>query len=120
MLVMIRRVRKTHIHFVFLFIAASALNCPDMAADRLQPFSAVPQVEVKVDASEVLGPLELWRHCICQGGVSPTPLPNRIVEATRKLRPRLIRVFIQEFFRIYPEHGRFDWGRLDPYMEAMR
>jgi hypothetical protein len=36
-----------------------------------------------------------------------------------KLRPRLIRIFIQEHFAIYPEHGRFDWSRLDPYMDAL-
>jgi hypothetical protein len=41
------------------------------------------------------------------------------VRGTARLRPRLIRVFIQEFFHVYPEHGRFDWSRLDPYMDAL-
>ena len=36
-----------------------------------------------------------------------------------KLRPRLVRIFIQEFFAIYPDHGRFDWSKLDPYMDAL-
>jgi hypothetical protein len=30
-----------------------------------------------------------------------------------------IRIFIQEFFQVYPEHGRFDWSRLDRYMDAL-
>jgi xylan 1,4-beta-xylosidase len=41
------------------------------------------------------------------------------VEGIRALKPRLIRIFIQEFFQVYPERGRFDWSRLDPYMEAL-
>ena len=44
---------------------------------------------------------------------------GRVVRGTARLKPRLIRVFIQEFFRVYPEHGRFDWSRLDPYMDAL-
>jgi hypothetical protein len=42
-----------------------------------------------------------------------------VVEGIRGLKPRLIRLFLQEFFQIYPDHGSFDWTRLDPYMEAM-
>jgi xylan 1,4-beta-xylosidase len=114
------RVRTARVHGVLFLIAVSACRCPGIAAEPQQPFSALPQVEVKVDAGQVLGPLELWRHCIGQGGVNPTPLPDRVVNGTRKLRPRLIRIFVQEFFRIYPEHGRFDWSRLDPYMVAVR
>jgi xylan 1,4-beta-xylosidase len=72
-----------------------------------------------VDASAVLGPLEMWRHSVGQGGVNPAPLPDRVIHGARKLQPRLIRVFIQEFFRIYPEPGEFDWSRLDPYMNAL-
>ena len=117
---MLRRAAKARIPVVFLCIGAGVLSRPGMADDLLQPLSALRLVDVKVDASEVLGPLEMWRHCIGQGGVNPTPLPDSVVNATRKLRPRLIRIFIQEFFRIYPEHGRFDWNRLDPYMEALR
>ena len=41
------------------------------------------------------------------------------MDGIRGLKPRWIRIFIQEFFRIYPDHGRFDWSRLDPYMEAL-
>jgi len=84
-----------------------------------QPFSALPTAEVTADASAVLGPLEMWRHSLGQGGVNPAPLPERVVKGARKLQPRLIRVFIQEFFNIYPEPGKFDWSRLDPYMDAL-
>jgi hypothetical protein len=76
-------------------------------------------IEVTADLAADEGPLELWRHGLGHGGINPRPLPDRVVRGTAKLRPRLIRVFIQEFFQVYPEHDRFDWGRLDPYMDAL-
>lgn len=81
--------------------------------------TSLPRAEVWVDAEERLGPLELWRHGLGQGGINPLPLPARVVEGVRRLRPRLVRVFLQEYFAVYPEHGRFDWGKLDPYMDAL-
>jgi hypothetical protein len=75
--------------------------------------------EILIDAGDSLGPLELWRHGLGHGGINALPLPDRVVEGVRRLKPGLIRIFIQEFFNIYPEHGRFDWSRLDPYMHAL-
>jgi hypothetical protein len=80
---------------------------------------SLPVARVTVDAQAVEGPLETWRHALGHGGVNPLPLPDGVVKGVRKLRPRLIRIFIQEFFRIYPRAGRFDWSRLDPYMDAL-
>ena len=74
---------------------------------------------VRVNAGEDAGPLELWRQGTGHGGINSLPLPDRVSGGIRKLHPRLIRIFIQEFFFIYPEHGRFDWSRLDPYMDAV-
>ncbi len=82
-------------------------------------FADLPLARIVVDAASPQGPLELWRHGLGQGGISPAPLPERVVHGASKLQPRRIRIFIQEFFRIYPAHGEFDWSRLDPYMEAL-
>ncbi|MDA1191111.1 MAG: hypothetical protein O3A46_05425 [Candidatus Poribacteria bacterium] len=84
---------------------------------RTHPIS-LPTARITVDAGAVQGPLETWRHALGHGGINALPLPERVVEGTRKLRPRWIRIFLQEFFNIYPERGRFDWSRLDPYMES--
>ena len=69
-------------------------------------------------AEESRGPLEWWRHGVGQGGINPSPLPQGVQDGLRDLHPRLVRVFLQEFFRIYTETGRFDWSRLDPYLES--
>ena len=42
-----------------------------------------------------------------------------MVTGLAKLKPRLIRIFLQEHFNIYPDHGRFDWSLLDPFMDAL-
>lgn len=79
----------------------------------------LPRSEVVVDAGKTAGPLELWRHTIGHGGINSKPLPPRVADGLRKLTPRLIRIFIQEFFDVYPEHGRYDWSKLDPYMDSL-
>jgi len=84
-----------------------------------QKYFTCPRQAVDVDAAVPAGPLEAWRHGLGQGGVNPSPLPDHVVEAIGRLKPRLIRIFIQEFFDVYPRPGRFDWSRLDPYMDAL-
>src|SRR5206468_6699449 len=83
------------------------------------PIASLPVVKIDVDLGAERGDLEAWRQAIGRGGINSKPLPDRVVGGLAKLRPRLVRVFIQEFFDVYPEHGRFDWSRLDPYMEAL-
>ena len=74
---------------------------------------------ITIDGRAAVGAMDAWRHSVGQGGISALPLPERVVEGMRRLKPRRIRIFVQEFFAIYPEHGRFDWSRLDPYMDSL-
>lgn len=83
------------------------------------PIARLPIRTVTVDAKAVRSPLEAWRHALGQGGVSPEPLPQRVLDGVRLLRPRLIRVFIQQFFDVYPAPGRFDWTALDAYLRPL-
>jgi len=77
------------------------------------------RVDIDIDAGVDLGLMEMWRHSVGIGGVHSLPLPDAVVEGTRRLRPPLIRIFIQQFFDIYPDHGRFEWECLDAYMDAI-
>lgn len=85
----------------------------------IQKLLSLPNVKVSVDPDQNLGPYEWWRHTIGHGGVNSLPLPEKVVQGAQKLKPRLLRTFIQEFFNIYPDHGTFDWSKLDPYMDAL-
>jgi xylan 1,4-beta-xylosidase len=90
-----------------------------MTLSALRPPTVTQSDLVEIDRSVTLGPAELWRHTLGVGGINTTPLPAAVVSGTRALRPRLIRIFIQQFFNVYPAAGRFDWSRLDPYMDAL-
>jgi xylan 1,4-beta-xylosidase len=76
----------------------------------------MPRTEVQINAQSVIGHFEGWRHTVGHGGVNSQPLPEKIIAGTRKLRPRLIRIFLQEYFDIYPDHDVFNWSKLDPYL----
>ena len=82
-------------------------------------FADLPRANIQVDAGSYQGSFEGWRHSIGQGAVNSLPLPERVVAGMRKLKPRLIRIFLQEFFNIYPDHGVFNWDKLDPYMDSL-
>lgn len=83
-------------------------------------FMAMPRAFVDVNFSGEQGSFEWWRHGIGQGGVNGAPLPDHVEQGIAKLKPRLIRVFLQEYFNVYPDHGVFDWSRLDPFMESLQ
>lgn len=109
--------------WVGLIPLLSGLVCSadEPPAPRLpvRDLAALPVAQITVDLGKDQGPLEAWRHTLGHGGVNSLPLPDRVVAGTARLHPRLVRIFIQEFFQIYPDHGRFDWSRLDPYMDAL-
>jgi hypothetical protein len=78
----------------------------------------LPRSRVDIDVASILGPFEWWRHSIGQGFVSPTPIPDEVVMRLTALRPRYMRVSIQEFLRVSPGPGGYDWSRADAYLEA--
>ncbi len=77
----------------------------------------VSKVRIACDAPE--GALEWWRHGLSHGGISPDPLPPTVVDGLSQLKPRRIRIFLQEFFDIYPDHDTFNWSILDPHMDSL-
>lgn len=81
-------------------------------------YDKLPRREIKVCADNAIGPFEWWRHSIGHGGVNSLPLPQKAVLGAKLLSPKLIRIFIQEFFYVYPEHGVFDFTKLDVYMDS--
>ncbi|HZW31451.1 MAG TPA: hypothetical protein VFF52_12140 [Isosphaeraceae bacterium] len=76
-------------------------------------------VSVKVSFGERLGPLEIDRMALGQGGLSDEPMWDGRVAEVRALRPRLIRLFIQEYFRLLPERGRYHFETLDRTVDTI-
>src|SRR5262249_9364440 len=77
------------------------------------------EVPVKVSFGERLGPLEIDRMALGQGGLSDGPMWDNRVAEVRALRPRLIRLFIQEYFRLLPERGRYQFETLDRSVDTI-
>src|SRR5262249_489844 len=48
-----------------------------------------------------------------QGGLSEEPMWQERAAEIRSLHPRLIRLFIQEYFDVLPAPGRYQFGSLD-------
>jgi hypothetical protein len=68
---------------------------------------------VRVFFNERLGPLEMDRFALGQGGLSEEPMWEDRAAEIRALRPRLIRLFIQEYFDLLPAHGQYHFETLD-------
>jgi len=92
--------------FVAFLMGISALAC----------FAAPGQahaVTVRVLLQQRLGPLEIDKIALGQGGLSEEPMWEDRAAEIRALRPRMIRLFIQEYFDLLPERDRYHFDTLD-------
>ena len=74
-------------------------------------------VEVRFD--EDMGPMRMEQMGLGQGGLSAEPMWANRVPEIRALRPKLIRLFIQEYFDLLPEKGRFQFEKLDRSVDVI-
>jgi hypothetical protein len=74
-------------------------------------FTNMKQQEIIVECRETLGPLSYRNHSFGIGGVNSLPIPSRVSIGVKALRPKLVRIFILEFFCIYPDHHVFNWEK---------
>ncbi len=84
------------------------------AAERARPVT----LRVALDRSR--GPLQMDRIALGQGGLSPEPMWADRVAEIRALRPRLIRVFLQEYFNLLPEPDEYRFETLDRTLDVIQ
>jgi hypothetical protein len=80
--------------------------------------AAVP-IHVTVDTSQSAGPIDLTRYALGQGGLSDRPMIEDRIQQLRQLHPQTIRLFVQEYFDLYPAHHQYHWATLDKAIEAI-
>lgn len=68
---------------------------------------------VTVNTAELTGPLDMGRMALGQGGLSEEPMWENRAAEIRALRPRLVRLFIQEYFDLLPARGTYNFAILD-------
>src|SRR5215510_4732628 len=74
---------------------------------------------ITVDLSERLGPLNIDRMALGQGGLSDDPMWADRISEIRALRPQVIRLFIQEYFHLLPERGQYHFNTLDRSVDTI-
>src|SRR5690242_21796952 len=75
---------------------------------------------MRVNLADRLRPLEIDRISLGQGGLSEEPMWTEQAQQIRMLHPRLVRLFIQEYFNLMPEIGSYHWDRLDASVDLIR
>ena len=76
-------------------------------------------VELIVDTTQTIGEIDLTRYALGQGGVSEKPMIDAHIDQLARLHPRTIRLFVQEYFDLYPKSARYHWDTLDDSIEAI-
>jgi xylan 1,4-beta-xylosidase len=97
-----------------------AILCCSLLLPSVMP--AFPQgnsTRIAIDIQKELGPMEIDRFALGQGGLSDAPIWEDRIPEIRSLRPRLIRLFIQEYFDLYPKKGTYHWETLDRSVQTI-
>jgi xylan 1,4-beta-xylosidase len=76
-------------------------------------FAQEQTATVRVELNQRLGPMEIDRFALGQGGLSEEPMWEDRAAEIRALRPRVIRLFIQEYFDLLPALGQYHFDTLD-------
>jgi hypothetical protein len=69
---------------------------------------------------ERLGPTEIGRMALGQGGLSEEVMWEDRIPEVRTLEPKTIRLFVQEYFDLLPERGKYHFETLDRSVDAIR
>ncbi len=109
------RVRNGMSALTFLLIATLMMT----SACTKSPSAAGGSATLTVNTSRPIGPIDLTRYALGQGGLSDQPMFGREVNQVRELHPQTIRLFVQEYFNLYPAHGKYHWTTLDKSIETI-
>jgi hypothetical protein len=86
-----------------------------VSSSQVQP----GEQSVRVSFGQRLGPLNIDRMALGQGGLSDNPMWESRIAEIRALRPGLIRLFIQEYFQLLPAKGQDHFETLDRSVDTI-
>jgi len=76
-------------------------------------------VQLTVSTKDRLGPMQIDRMALGQGGLSAEPMWDSRIAEIRALQPSIIRLFIQEYFNLLPERDRYHFETLDRSVDTI-
>jgi xylan 1,4-beta-xylosidase len=104
-----------------MILRSRILSIVLFAIAHLLPVSPAGEaVLLRVDFGKQAGAWDMPALALGQGGLQSDPMVEPHVKELRQLRPRTIRIFLSEYYRVYPAHDRFDWSKLDRELAAVR
>src|SRR5664279_211757 len=74
---------------------------------------------LRLSFADNLGPLNIDHIALGQGGLSEYPMWDDRVAEIRALHPRLIRLFVQEYFDLLPKPGVYHFDTLDQSVDLI-
>ncbi len=104
--------RYSEVLLLAFLVPALTSNAPARAAHA-------ESIDLVVNTSQPSGPIDLTRYALGQGGLSEQPMISDRVGQIGQLHPQTIRLFVQEYFDLYPAHGQYHWVALDRAIEAI-
>jgi hypothetical protein len=96
-----------------LLATLAVLSCASWALAQNEP------VQVAVSLNERLGPMKMDQFALGQGGLSEDPMWDSRIAEVRALGPRIIRLFIQEYFDLLPARGGYHFATLDRSVDTI-
>jgi hypothetical protein len=75
--------------------------------------------QMRLDLAGRLGPFDIDHMALGQGGLSDQPMWDDRVNEVLSLHPRIIRLFIQEYFNLLPQRGKYHWDTLDASVDTI-
>ncbi len=90
-----------------------------LAATALSLLAQQQSATVRVSFTERGGTLDVQRIGLGQGGLSAEPMWGERMSEIRALRPRLIRLFLQEYFDVLPAPGTYHFDTLDQNVDLI-
>ena len=61
----------------------------------------------------------MTRYGLGQGGFTDQPMLAPHVDDLRQLHPKVIRLFVQEYYDLMPAKGKYNWKKLDRELESI-
>src|SRR6476620_2286449 len=81
--------------------------------------AAQQSAQVTVNFSNKVGTLDMRKMALGQGGLSEQPIWNDRITEIGALKPAVVRLFIQEYFNLLPEKGRYHFATLDRSVDTI-
>jgi len=63
--------------------------------------------------------VDMTRYGLGQGGFTDLPMLAPHVDDLRQLHPKLIRLFVQEYYDLMPAKGKYNWRKLDRELQSI-